>query len=136
MSTALIEKKEKIERVIDKLIEESAKNKPILVEGAKDAQSLRDLGVSGRILTIKTGGKSFLEVVAEVEELKLDEVVLLLDFDRRGKEGTKRLKQDLERAKIKVDLRFWSSLHALVGREIQCIESLNTYLGTLNNKIG
>ncbi len=136
MSTALIEKKEKIERVIDKLIEESAKNKPILVEGAKDAQSLRDLGVSGRILTIKTGGKSFLEVVAEVEELKLDEVVLLLDFDRRGKEGTKRLKQDLERAKIKVDLRFWSSLHALVGREIQCIESLRNYLDTLNNKIG
>ena len=61
MSTHLKEKVEKIEQILTKLIEESAKGKPIVVEGKKDAEALQDLGVTGAILTVKTGGKSFLE---------------------------------------------------------------------------
>jgi 5S rRNA maturation endonuclease (ribonuclease M5) len=84
---------------------------------------------------VKTGGKSFIEATAEIEKLGAREVILLLDFDRRGKEGTERLQQNLERAKIKANTRFWRELHALVGREIQCIESLTSYLKTLQEKI-
>ena len=135
MSTHIKEKKEKIEQILTKLTEDSAKGKLIVVEGAKDAQTLRMLGVNGRILQIKTGGKSFLEATTEIEKLKPQVVILLLDFDRRGKEGTKRLKQDLERAKVKVDMSFWRGLQALVGREVQCVESLNVYLDTLNSKV-
>ena len=135
MSTHIKEKKEKIEQILTKLTEDSAKGKLIVVEGAKDAQTLRMLGVNGRILQIKTGGKSFLEATTEIEKLKPQVVILLLDFDRRGKEGTKRLKQDLERAKVKVDMSFWRGLQALVGREVQCVESLNAYLDTLNSKV-
>lgn len=135
MSTKLKEKEEKIQRVIAALIEESAKGKPIIVEGKKDAQALRELGVNGRILTVKTGGKSFIEATAEIEKLGAREVILLLDFDRRGKEGNERLQQNLERAKIKANTRFWRELQALVGREIQCIESLTSYLKTLQEKI-
>jgi 5S rRNA maturation endonuclease (ribonuclease M5) len=134
LSTRLKEKEEKIEQIIDKLTEESANGNPIVVEGKKDEQALRMLGVNGVILTVKTGGKSYLQAVAEIEMLGVREVVLLLDFDRRGKEGTKRVKEALERAKIKVNLRFWRDLHALVGREIQCIESLTDYLNTLQEK--
>ena len=135
MSTKLKEKEEKIQRIIAALTEESAKGKPIIVEGKKDAQALRELGVNGKILTVKTGGKSFIEATAEIEKLGAREVILLLDFDRRGKEGTERLQQNLERAKIKANTRFWRELHALVGREIQCIESLTSYLKTLQEKI-
>ncbi len=134
MSTRLKEKQEKLETLIAKLAEDAAKGKPIVVEGKKDAQALQDLGVTGTIVTVKTGGKSFLEATAEIEKLGADAVILFLDFDRRGKEGTLRLKRDLERAKIKVDTRFWHELQALVGREIQCIESLPAYLGTLQQK--
>ncbi len=135
MSTKLKEKEEKIQRIIAALTEESAKGKPIIVEGKKDAQALRELGVNGKILTVKTGGKSFIEATAEIEKLGAREVILLLDFDRRGKEGTERLQQNLERAKIKANTRFWRELQALVGREIQCIESLTSYLKTLQEKI-
>ena len=117
-----------------KLAEEAAKGHPIVVEGKKDAQALQELGVNSAIVTVKTGGKSFLEATVEIERLGVDTVVLLLDFDRRGKEGTSRLKQDLERAKIKVNTKFWLELQALVGREIQSIESLPSYLGTLQLK--
>lgn len=134
MSTKLKEKEEKIQQIIAKLTEESAKGYPIIVEGKKDAQALRDLGVYGRILTVKTGGKSFLEAATEIETFGVREVILLLDFDRRGKEGTKRIKQDLERSKIKPNSKYWFALLNLLGREVQCIESLPGYIETLKIK--
>jgi len=87
------------------------------------------------VLTVKTGGKSFLGVVSEIEQMGASEVILFLDFDRRGKEGTKRLKQNLERAKIKPNVKFWRELSGLVGKEIQCVESLTAYLNTLRAKV-
>jgi 5S rRNA maturation endonuclease (ribonuclease M5) len=134
LSTRLKEKEEKIQLIITKLAEESAKGKPIIVEGKKDEQTLRILGVNGTVLTVKTGGKSFLEATAEIEKLGAREVILLLDFDRRGKEGTLHLQRNLERSKIKINVLFWRELRALVGREIQCIESLTSYLSTLQEK--
>jgi 5S rRNA maturation endonuclease (ribonuclease M5) len=134
LSTHSKDRLEKIGQIIAKLTEESAKGKPIVVEGKKDAQALQELGVGGAIVTVKTGGKSFLAATAEIEALGTREVILFLDFDRRGKEGTKRLQLNLERARIKVNVRFWSELHGLVGREIQCIESLPAYLVTAQKK--
>ena len=130
MSTHLKDRQEKILQIISKLVEAAAKGAPVVVEGKKDAQAIQQLGVNGTVLTVKTGGKSFLEATAEIEQFGTREVILLLDFDRRGREGTKRLQQNLERAKIKVNARFWLDLQALVGREVQCIESLPSYLAT------
>ena len=135
MSTHLKEKAEKIEQIIARLTEESAKGKPIVVEGKKDAQALQELGVDGAIVMVKTGGKSFLQAAQEIENLGASEVILLLDFDRRGKEGTKRLKESLEWKKIKVNTKFWRELGGLVSREIQCIESLTSYLCNLKEKV-
>ena len=135
MSTRLKEKEGKILQILETLAAESEKGKPIVVEGKKDVEALTNFGISGTILTIKTGGKSFLEAVNEIEKMRVAEVILFLDFDRRGKEGTKRLKRSLERAKIKSNINFWRELSTLVGKEIQCIESLTTYLRTLRAKI-
>jgi len=135
LSTRLKEKEEKILQVLKALAEASAKGKPIVVEGKKDVKALRTLGVAGAVLTVKTGGKSFLDAVSEIEKMNVPEVILFLDFDRRGREGTKRLKQSLERAKIKPNIKFWRELAGLVGKEIQCVESLTAYLNTLRTKI-
>jgi 5S rRNA maturation endonuclease (ribonuclease M5) len=135
LSTRLKEKEEKILQVLEALAEESAKGKPIVVEGKKDVEALRALGVAGTVITVKTGGKSFLDAVSEIEQMGASEVILFLDFDRRGKEGTKRLKQSLERAKIKPNTKFWRELSALVEKEIQCIESLTAYMHTLHEKL-
>ncbi len=134
MSTHRKEKVEKIEQLLTQLIEESEKGKPIVVEGKKDAQALQELGVCGPILTVKSGGKSFLEAAAEIEALGAREVILFLDFDRRGTEGTKRLQESLERGQVKVNVEFWRELHGLVGREVSCIESLPAYMATAQQK--
>jgi len=134
LSTRLKEKEEKILQILNALVEESAKGTPIVVEGKKDVETLRAFGVKGTIVTAKTGGKSFLDVISEIEQTGAVEVVLLLDFDRRGKEGTKLLKHNLERAKIKPNIKFWREFSALLGREIQCVESLTAYMETLHKK--
>ncbi len=134
MSTRLKEKQEKIQHTLNELVDESAKGTLIVVEGKKDVDALRDFGVAGPILAVKAGGKSFADTMNEIEQKHLKEVVLLLDFDRRGREATERFKQCLERARIKLNLRFWQELSALLGREIQCIESLTSYMQTLEHK--
>lgn len=136
MLRRLKEKEEEIIRVISKLAEESAKGTPILVEGKKDVETLRALGINGPLLCIKTGGKSFLDVVFELEEAKVPKAILLLDFDRQGKQSTNRLRYGLEGAGVKVDLGFWLALLGSVGKDVQCVEGLDAYLGNLKAKIG
>jgi 5S rRNA maturation endonuclease (ribonuclease M5) len=134
LSTHLKDRVEKIELLLAKLSEESERGKPLIVEGKKDSEALQALGVNGHILTVKTGGKSYLQATVEIEALGACEVILFLDFDRRGREGTKRLQENLERGKIMVNVKFWRELHSLVGREVSCIESLPAYLSTIQQK--
>jgi 5S rRNA maturation endonuclease (ribonuclease M5) len=134
VSTRLKEKQEKIHQILLELAEESAKGTLIVVEGKKDVDALRSFCIDGPVLAVKKGGNSFSQVLLEIEQTCPTEVILLLDFDRRGREATARFKQSLERAQIKPNLTFRRALAALVGREVQCIESLTSYMQTLAHK--
>jgi 2,5-diamino-6-(ribosylamino)-4(3H)-pyrimidinone 5'-phosphate reductase len=135
LSAHLKAKEEKILKFLERLNEESVKGTPIIVEGEKDIEALRFLGIEGKIKPAKTGGKSLLDIVSEIEEMGIREVILLLDFDRRGKELTKKLKQQLEKTDINPNLSFWRELSALVSREVKDIEGLATYMESLKRKI-
>jgi len=136
VSDKLKNRTEKILKLLNKLILEAAKDIPIVVEGQKDVSALRQLNVEGKIVLSKTSGKSFLDVLTEIEQLKVREVILLLDFDRRGVEWTQRLKQHLEKTRIKPNLNLWNELYGLVGRDLKDIEGLPAYLETLRKRIG
>ncbi len=136
MSDKLKNRREKILQLLDKLSSENAKGVPVVVEGQKDIAALRQLGVSGTIVSSKTSGKSFLDILTEIESLNVRRVILLLDFDRRGVEWTHKLKQHLEKTKITPNLSFWNELYGLVGRDLKDIEGLPTYLETLRTRIG
>ena len=134
MSAALQRKAERLSELLAKLGTESTKGVPIVVEGQKDVGALRQLNVEGRIVSSKTSGKSFLDILTEIENLRVREVILLLDFDRRGVEWTHRLKQHLEKTRIKPNIAFWNELYGLVGRDLKDIEGLPAYIETLGNK--
>jgi len=134
LSAALQRKAERLSELLVKLGAESTKGVPIVVEGQKDVGALRQLKVEGKIVSSKTSGKSFLDILTEIENLKVREVILLLDFDRRGVEWTHRLKQHLEKTRIKPNLAFWNELYGLVGRDLKDIEGLPAFLETLENK--
>lgn len=126
---------EKVQLLLEKLALDSVKGCLIVVEGQKDNNALRELGITGKILTAKTGKKSFLDLIMEIEKESYPQVVLLLDFDRRGRELTKRLVRHLESARIGMNVEFWKELHGLVGRDVKDIEGLPRYLETLNEKL-
>jgi len=136
LSAHLRGKLEKIEQILECLIQESARGVPIVVEGDNDFQTLRHLGVQGRMVCAKTGGKSRLDLLSQIEDSGVKEVILLFDFDRRGKEWTETVKESLEKAQLKPDLTFWNQLLGLVSREVKDIEGLDAYLDTLRKKIG
>jgi len=134
LCAALQRKAELLKELLEKLASESTKGVPIVVEGQKDIGALRQLNVEGKIVSSKTSGKSFLDILTEIENLKAHEVILLLDFDRRGVEWTHRLKQHLEKTRIKPNLTYWNELYGLVGRDLKDIEGLPAFIETLANK--
>lgn len=134
MSTHLKNKEEKVLQILNCLAEESAAGIPIIVEGRKDVESLRALGVKGRIISAKTGGKVFFDIISEVEETEAKEVILLLDFDRRGRELTRNLKQYLEKTGTKPNIQLWRALSSILGTEVKDVEGLASYMETLKRK--
>ena len=107
----------------------------MIVEGRRDIESLRRLGAAGKILPAKSLGRSLLDVLREIEKQKVGEAILLMDFDRRGREWTMRLARQLEAMKIKPNLTFWRQLLNLVGRDVKDVEGLASYIETLQRKI-
>lgn len=136
MSTHLREKVEQIQQILEELAEETSCGKPILVEGERDAETLRALGIDGKVIFAKKGLKTRLDIVSEIEKSSPAEVILMLDFDREGRELTEQLKIHIEKAGIKANTHYWLKLSSLTGREVKDVEGLAAYLKTLKNKIG
>ncbi|MEM2104564.1 MAG: toprim domain-containing protein [Candidatus Bathyarchaeia archaeon] len=136
MSTKLKDKEQQITQILEQLAIENNCGKPVVVEGKKDAESLKNLGVNGEIIFAKAGGRNLLDVISEVEAASAGEVILMLDFDRRGRELTLNLKGRLEESGIKVNIHFWLKIQCLAGKEVKDVEGLASYMETLKSKIG
>jgi 2,5-diamino-6-(ribosylamino)-4(3H)-pyrimidinone 5'-phosphate reductase len=136
LSTHLRDKLEKIEQILECLIQESSDGLPVIVEGKNDVSALRSLGIEGTILCAKTAGKSRLDLLGQVEEAGYKEVILLFDFDRRGREWTETVKENLEKVGVKPNLTFWNEIRMLAGREVKDVEGLESYVETLYKKTG
>jgi 5S rRNA maturation endonuclease (ribonuclease M5) len=97
---------------------------PIVVEGRRDVQALRRLGVPGRILTLHRG-KGLYEVALELD--LEEQVVLLLDWDARGERLLRSLTQHLE---TDWERHAWlrSRLQELAGDSVVEVEHLESLL--------
>ncbi|UCE43983.1 MAG: toprim domain-containing protein [Candidatus Bathyarchaeota archaeon] len=136
MSSSQKRRLEKTTELLERLAEKSSGNLLIIVEGRNDREALRKLAVKGDIITAKTSGRSLLDVLRDVRERGIQEAILLMDFDRRGKEWTRRLAQNLEKMKVKTNLQYWGELLNLVGRDVKDIEGIPAYMETLRRKSG
>jgi len=136
VSSDMEDKLERVLHLLDDLASESARGIPILVEGRRDAEALKALEIRGEVIAVKTKSKNLLDQLSEVEERGKGEVVLLMDFDRRGKELMKYLTLCLEKMKIRPNTVFWRELSSLLRRDLKDIEGLPTYIRTLKGKAG
>jgi 5S rRNA maturation endonuclease (ribonuclease M5) len=98
----------------------------IIVEGKKDEDALRNLGLQN----IVTLTKPLFEVVEDVSR-NTKSVVILTDLDSKGKELFGKLSKDFQRHGVKVDTAFRHFL--LKNTPLRHIEGLATFVANLRN---
>ncbi|MDP3781105.1 MAG: toprim domain-containing protein [Thermoproteota archaeon] len=101
----------------------SKANSAVIVEGKRDADALKGLGFSGKVLEFhKFGGVSkFADLASRYKHL-----IVLFDSDRKGRYLTGKIMEQLER-RTKVDLSFKKELVTITKGKIRCIEQLSCY---------
>lgn len=101
----------------------SLKKSVIIVEGKKDAEALRKIGCLGRIIEFHKfqNINDFADKVS-----KYQEVILLFDWDHKGKYLTRRVIKLLER-RTKINLTEKKKLHKITRGKIKFIEQLVNY---------
>jgi len=116
---------EKLLEVIEELKIE-AEEKPIIVEGKKDMESLIKLGVEGTFIII---AKTPVYLIAdELVRKGIKEVILLTDFDRRGKMLAKAIVEEFRHRGIKVNTKIRHEIFIYTNSGIRDIESLFSYI--------
>lgn len=97
--------------------------KIVVVEGKRDSIALRKIGYTGKILEFhKFGGiVNFTDSAAKYEN-----IILLFDRDRQGRQLTEKTIQLLQR-RTKIDLTYKRKLRAITNGKIKFIEQLVCY---------
>jgi 5S rRNA maturation endonuclease (ribonuclease M5) len=99
------------------------KDSVVVVEGKMDANALKNIGFSGKIIEFhKFGGiVNFVDAVTKYEKL-----IILFDRDRKGRYLTRKTIQLLER-RIKIDLSFKRKLVSITKGKVKYVEQLICY---------
>ena len=120
---------EEIEKALGDLIEDN-KKVPIVVEGDKDVDALRKLGVTGEIIRYNKGMSlsNFCDSLAQ----KYRQIILLTDWDRKGGYLCFMLKKNLEsRVKCLTRYREIFSKYSMT----RTVEGLPSWIQTLHKRI-
>jgi 5S rRNA maturation endonuclease (ribonuclease M5) len=104
---------------------------PIIVEGMNDEATLRQIGAKGVIIKLNIGS-SILNFCEDIGR-KYDEVILLPDWDNKGKQIFKKLVQNFKLTPIKVNENFWRHFKKFCSKDIQSVEYLNKYRTELSD---
>lgn len=120
---------ERFEGLLDVLAElrELNGSTPILVEGQRDVSSLRLLGMKGDIITLHSGDALFL--VAETIAARTKDVVLLTDWDEKGRTLCETLTGALQANGVRVDRTFRDRIRRGTKPTLKDVESLASYVG-------
>lgn len=126
------ERLEELEQTILELKELALEGAILVVEGRKDAESLRYLGVNGQILLASQ--QPLLDLTESLSRSG-KKIVLLMDWDNKGYLIAKKLERHLLVYGIIPDTRIRSKLRSLSKKSIKDIESLNNYINKLRYEI-
>lgn len=100
----------------------------IVVEGTRDEDILRDLGVESKIVRTQSGRPRPELIQYIVDESKPNRPILILtDFDREGREMAKLIRRELEIRKIQTLHRVRRRIGNLMSN-LRCIEELVSLL--------
>jgi len=115
---------EEVERALSSIRQLDSEN-CILVEGTRDREALRALGVVGSIACLKHGRGSISERLGRVDAKNL---IILMDFDPEGQYLAKLLYRLLTTRGRIADLSTWRRLKSYIGKDVRDIEGLAAYI--------
>jgi len=116
---------ERFRKLIDRVSFESERGGVIVVEGLRDRESLRGMGISGRILCLQSSRKNAAGFVEEMQGIR--DVIVLTDFDREGVFLAKKLARILNSQNVHANLVLWRELRQLTRSDVRSIEELPKY---------
>lgn len=122
-----IERAERLKEVIEAL-HEINKGIPVIVEGKKDASTLRSLGLTGEVIILHNG-KNLYDFCTDITE-RFRRVILMLDWDKKGKDLSKILSENLK-GHWEEFSSFRELLKLLCQKEISDIEGIPKLLNRL-----
>ncbi len=104
--------------------------KPIIVEGDHDVAALRSIGFKGEIIKLNDGNRidDFCMKISSMYR----EVILLTDFDRKGKALKERLEITLLYDGCLVDTYLWRSITAF---NLKSVEDMPYFYSTLKENL-
>jgi 5S rRNA maturation endonuclease (ribonuclease M5) len=124
---------EALEELIASLIDASCQGAAVIVEGKRDLQALRALGLPGPV--IMASRRPALQL-AEDAARSYSQIILLTDWDRKGDEMCKTIELHLRSVGSRPDKEIRSRLGKLVKKEIKDVESLNRYAEKMRAQYG
>ena len=124
---------EALEELIASLLEASYQGAAVIVEGRRDLQSLRALGLPGPV--IMASRRRALDL-AEDAARSYREIILLTDWDGKGDEMCRTIECHLISVGSKPDKEIRSRLKKLVKKEIKDVESLSRYAERMREQYG
>lgn len=127
-----IERLEKLEEIILELKELVKTGAIIIVEGRKDAGSLRYLGINGDIQFASQ--QPLLDLTDSLSKTG-KEIVILTDWDKKGSLVARKIIKHLSAYGIVPNTKIRLKLRSLSKKRIKDVESLNNYVNKLRYEI-
>lgn len=130
--TSEAERLERLERIIAELTERS-RSEVIIVEGSRDIQAMKVLGIDGMVRAAHTGNS--IMNLCESLSAKHDRFIILTDWDRKGGQFAHLLRKGLKSCGAKYDDTIRAQIARLSKKEIKDVEGLPTYLENLRKSV-
>lgn len=124
------ERLEEVEGLLADLILDN-EDTAVLVEGAKDEVALRELGLQGTIVRVKSDGAPLFHVAEQVAQAGHRKVIVLTDWDRTGGHTARLLTEALEANGVRCDMAYRKAFAHATKKEVVCVEALARYVGNL-----
>lgn len=106
----------------------------ILVEGARDKGGLKLLGVEGEVILVQQSSGIF-HVAEDLARAK-KKAIILTDWDRKGGQLNRMLRESLQANEVPYDDQIRRRLARIVSGEIKDVESLPWYFSRLVSEVG
>lgn len=120
---------DEISEIIEKLANESRHGVPIIVEGKRDEEALRSLGIRGEVILIR----SIRGLRRGLEGRGLRRVILLPDLDDEGEHLLRLVKKSLEGVVKEIDVTYWRKLKIIKRMGFTEIESVHLFIKKLQH---